>query len=86
MKAAIDKLSKGSMEDQQFAAAFGGTPSLPIEKLLKLRRPVQEKVVMLTALGLKQPAMREATFALAKKLSFNPQFPHLLVQAALATP
>jgi hypothetical protein len=42
-----------------------------------------EKRVMLTALGLRHPAVREPCFAMAKKLNYDARFPHLLLARAI---
>lgn len=47
---------------------------------------LEEKRVLLTALGLRDPAHRETYFALARKLNFEPTFPHLFLAAAMADP
>jgi hypothetical protein len=38
---------------------------------------------MLTALGLRHPAVREPCFAMAKKLNYDARFPHLLLARAI---
>jgi hypothetical protein len=46
----------------------------------------QEKLLALTALGVHDPAAREPCFALARKLNFDPRFPHLLIEQVLSDP
>jgi hypothetical protein len=86
LQTALDKLSKGTWEEKQFAGAFNNPSIMPIDRLMKLRISVEQKVILLTALGLRQPALRPPTFALARKLNFNPRFPHLLLKAVLDSP
>ena len=44
-----------------------------------------EKRLVLTAIGLHEPALRAAAFARARQCNFSREFPHHLVAAALAT-
>lgn len=81
LKAAADLLDKGDFEDRAFASALKGEASMSLAELLRaVRRPPREKAVLLTALGLRNPAARQACFELARKLNFDKRFPHLLIR------
>jgi len=45
-----------------------------------------EKLVLLTALGVSNPSLRTECFALARKLDFDRRFPHLLIKSILDSP
>jgi tetratricopeptide (TPR) repeat protein len=80
LKAAIDLMSKGDFEDRAYAAALSGKPTMSTKDLLRLLTRPREKVVILTALGLQDPANRAAYFELAAKLNFDRRFPYLLIK------
>jgi tetratricopeptide (TPR) repeat protein len=83
VNSAIALLEKADRDDRPFAAALKGQPDRPLDQLLRLRGPPNEKVLRLTALGLRDPAAREKCFALARKLNFDKRFPHLLIKQVL---
>ena len=80
LKAAIDLLAKGDYELRQFGKALAGAPPLPLDQMLRLRSTPREKVVLLAALGVQNPAWRGECFALARKLNYDRRFPHLLLE------
>jgi hypothetical protein len=81
---AIANLRKGSNEDRLFAAALVGKGTMPLAMLLRQRNTVNEKLLLLVALGLKDPAARPACFELARKLNYDRRFPYLLLNNAMA--
>lgn len=83
LKAAIESMTKGSFEERSYAAALSGKGGLPVKNVLRLRELPEQKVVILTALGLRDPGSREACFAMARKLNYDTRFPYLLLKAAL---
>ncbi len=83
---AIALLDKGAQEDRAFGAALAGKDSMPIAQLLRQRAEPGEKVVLLTALGLHRPEVRQVCFELAGKLNYDRRFPHLLLTSAMAGP
>ncbi|HEX8521631.1 MAG TPA: hypothetical protein VF669_05185 [Tepidisphaeraceae bacterium] len=85
MQSALGLLNKGAQEHRLFAAALQGKSPLPISDLLRLRNPPGEKKVLLIALGMKNPALREPCFSLAKKLNYDHRFPYLLLNSVLAS-
>lgn len=86
LKAAAEKLAKGDHEDRQFAAALDGTSPLSRSQIIRLRMTPRDKALVLTALGLRDPAGREEYFALARKLNFDRRFPYLLIDDVLRNP
>jgi tetratricopeptide (TPR) repeat protein len=83
--AAVKLLSEGDHEDRVFASALRNPSSVPINDLLRLRQYPAEKVLLLTALGIKHPTLRAPCFNLARKLNYDRRFPHLLVKSVLAS-
>ena len=83
LTSAVAALNKGDYDDRQYAAALSGTDAVPIDTLLRVREAVEEKRLLLTALGRRRPEVREACFALARKIDVDPLFPHLLVRRVL---
>ncbi len=67
------------------AAHFQGTARLTETALLDLPFSPSEKRLVLTAIGLHEPALRAAAFARARQCNFSREFPHHLVAAALAS-
>jgi len=86
LSAAIDLLDKGDYEDRAYAAAFKNAGAIPMKDLLRLRQVPNEKLVLLTALGVSNPSLRTECFALARKLDFDRRFPHLLIKSILDSP
>jgi hypothetical protein len=84
LRAACELLAKGDWESRQYGKALAGEAALPLPHLLRLRMSPQEKLVLVTALGVRDPASREPCFALARKLNFDPRFPHLLIADVLS--
>ena len=69
----------------RLAAHFQGTARLTEAELLDLPLGPAEKRLVLTAIGLHEPALRAAAFARARQCNFSREFPHHLVAAALAS-
>jgi tetratricopeptide (TPR) repeat protein len=89
LKAAIDVLAKGDRENRAYAAALrdgASAANMPLTELLRLRQRHEEKLVLLTALGLRDPAAREQCFALARQLNYDKRYPYQTIKAALDSP
>ena len=81
-RAAIGLAQAGPGERELIAAAVGeGQPDHARLRALALE-PARKRV-LLSLLGLRYPAEREAYFELARALDFEPTFPQLLVREAL---
>jgi hypothetical protein len=85
LQAAVDLLAKGRSEDQIFARALKGDPGTPLDDVLRQHQSPHEKAILLAAIGLRNPAGREKSFALAQKLNYDKRFPHLLLKQVLAS-
>jgi hypothetical protein len=86
LTAAIDALEKGDYDDKTVAAALKGSPTIPAKDLVRMRESVERKVITLAALGLVDAPNREMYFSMARKLNFEPTFPHLLVEKVVGPP
>jgi hypothetical protein len=85
LDAAVRLLSVGDFEDRAYADALTGKRSMPAADLVRLRYDVGEKVVVLTAIGVHDPASREICFEMVRKIDFDKRFPHLLIEHVLAS-
>jgi tetratricopeptide (TPR) repeat protein len=83
LNAATAILTKGKTEHRMFAEALNLKTNVPTEELLRQRLDGEEKLILLTALGLRKPDAREAAFALAQKLNVDRRFPHLLIKSVV---
>lgn len=83
---AADLLAKGRYEERIVAAALGGKPDRPIAEIVRLRGHPTEKRLWLAALGFRDPAARDACFALGRKLNVDPRFPHRLLRDVFNAP
>ncbi|MCX5658744.1 MAG: hypothetical protein NTW19_03360 [Planctomycetota bacterium] len=86
LTAATAALSEGRRENRAMAAALSGKPAMPFGKLVRLYDSPQQRAVCLVALGLADPSTREEGFALARKLNYNREFPHLFLRDAMDAP
>lgn len=86
LKEATDALSACLKESRAMAAALTGKPVMPFNKLIRLHDEPQQRAVCLVALGLADPAVRDGAFALAGKLNYHRDFPHLLLADVIAHP
>jgi hypothetical protein len=77
---AVKLLAAGKREQRAFAAALDGRPTMPTAQLVAEPMEPEEKVVLLTAVGVRDPGAREPCFALARKLNYDRRFPHLLLR------
>jgi tetratricopeptide (TPR) repeat protein len=83
LNAAIDLLRKDSPSDHDLIAAWLESETAPsADDVCLTPMPLRTKIAVLTILGLKHLAIREPCFNLAKRLDFDPQFPHLLIKGA----
>lgn len=80
---AVQAMEKADFEEQVFGKALEGKSDLPIERLLQYRLPPRTKVLVLTALGLKNPQWRGPCFELARKLNFDRRYPYIILEKAL---
>lgn len=82
---ALDAWSQAGDRFGRLAAHFTGEASLAPAEILDLPVSNAEKRIILAAVGLHEPALREAAFARARLCNFDPDFPRHLISAALAT-
>ncbi len=79
----VAALRQESRAQREIAACFSGeTPCIPGE-ISVFGEPPEYMAVVLTALGTRFPEHREAFFARARVLNFNPQFPHRFLNELL---
>jgi tetratricopeptide (TPR) repeat protein len=83
LKAAIDLLRQEEFDERQFAAALEGTGKMPLADVLELTDSPEQKMLIVTALGLHDPSARDACFALGRKLLYDKRFPYLLIAPIL---
>ncbi len=81
LRKAIELLAQGDYENRAFASALNGKADLPRARLLRLSMSLREKVVIVTALGVRDRDSRAACFDLARKLNFDRRFPYLLLKS-----
>ena len=74
---------EGSQCERHVAACFSGEKACVAEEIPVLGEAPNDAAIMLTALGIRFPEHREALFARARKLNFNPQFPHRFLAGIL---
>ncbi len=60
------------------------TPAVDPKNICAVRLPLEEKRILLTALGVHDPANRATYFDLARKLNIGPSFPYYFLQPILA--
>lgn len=79
----LELMKKGSKAFKQAAALLTAPSNASVERICDLPIDVDDKFVLLTALGLKDPAHKAAYHALAAKLDFMPDFPHQFIHGFL---
>jgi tetratricopeptide (TPR) repeat protein len=79
---AVGLLAKGDAESRAFAAALSGTDAIPVSQLGKMRG--RNKLLPVTALGIKDASVRKECFEIAAKLNYQKKFPQHLIAAVLA--
>lgn len=84
MQRAVDLLKEEGRNEQGYAAILEGDQKATLDKVLQLRMNREDKVVLLTALGVAKPQLRESCFTLVAKLNLIKQYPYLLIEEALA--
>ncbi len=81
---AIAALQTGSHE-LRYVARLLTTAPFDLERVCELRIPIEQKSVLLTAVGVHEPNHRARLHALAAQLDYRPDFPHHLLKQVLAT-
>jgi len=76
-------MSHGDYVSRAFADALSGKARIPLGDLLHLRAPPSQKLLLVTAQGLRDTAARNECFSLARKLNWDRRFPHLLLKQVL---
>lgn len=81
-KAAHDAMKKSNHESRQAAAQLDSDkPDATV--ICGLRMDIESKRILLTALGIRRPADQGVYFGLARKLNYNPEFPHQFLRSIL---
>lgn len=80
---AVAAMGKSDREGQR-AALLLNDKNPDAQAICNLRLDIESKRILLTALGVHQSADRSTYFALARKLNFNPEFPHRFLAQFLA--
>lgn len=83
LQEAIKLLGSGSHEDRAYAAALGGSPTMPAAQLVKLWRGYTVKRIYMAAMALRDTSNRAVYVPLGAKLNFDRRFPHQLIDRAL---
>lgn len=79
----LEVMKKSSKEYKQAAALFTSAPSANAEKICALAINADDKCVLLTALGVRDPEHKAVYHGLAAKLDFMPDFPHQFLHGFL---
>ena len=82
---AAAELQKGDYDDQALATFLREEQQPESADVIPVTHYVSTKRLILVAVGLLHPEVRGEAFNLARRLSFDPRFPHLLIQEALAS-
>lgn len=77
---AVDMLREGGGDDQEWAGVLGGSASPDSAGTLRMMSTLEQKPVLLAALGTRFPEDREEYFNLGRRLAFMPTFPSRLLQ------
>ncbi len=76
-------MAKADYDARCFAAALQGKSTLAPAELIRHPLATDEKAIVLTALGMRDPQERARYFALARKLNFSLRFPHYFLQSIM---
>ncbi len=80
---AAERLAAGGKEERQCAAWLNGTAAPKLDDVMELPMAVENKRILLSAMGVRYPELREACFQLAGTLNYDLRFPHLLLRKVL---
>ena len=75
--------TRESSDKRRIGAHLNGTAAMPLANLLDLSTRLEEKRILLAALGAHDPVNRAAFFARAAQCNVSRQFPHHLIAAVL---
>ena len=85
LKAALDQLKAGSLEDQAAAELLAEPGKVTAARARELMLDSVPKAILLAAIAPDVPAIeRKAILDLAEKLNYRPQFPHQFLQRTIA--
>ncbi|MES1168036.1 MAG: hypothetical protein ABUL61_02585, partial [Oleiharenicola lentus] len=79
---ALDQMQKEDNKHRRVASLLAA-PAPDARSVCAVRLRLEEKRVLLAALGVRDPANRAAYFALARKLNTGPGFPYYFLQPIL---
>jgi tetratricopeptide (TPR) repeat protein len=83
MEISVGMLAEGDAEDRAYAAAMSGAGTMPVSQLVRLRDRPEHKRLVLTALGMSDPAMRKECFEMVGKINYEKRFPQRLIEKVL---
>lgn len=84
INSAIGMLLEGTAEDRELAKMLAGKSDVTLNVLYHLPLGYEAKKLVLVALGLNVPKVKQPCFEAAKKLNFDHHFPYLTVAKALS--
>jgi predicted Zn-dependent protease len=79
----LELLAKRSWEERRVSRILGGEQEPVAEEVCALPMEPKMKAIVLTAMGVKYPAQRQAYFELARKLNYDRHYPHLFLKSVL---
>jgi len=74
---ALDKLGQ---DERRAAEYLLGKREMDPAKFIRIPTDVEQKLLLMAAMGMKYPQHREQFFALARKLNYGLEFPHLFLK------
>jgi hypothetical protein len=79
----LELLGKRSWEERRISTILAGEQEPVAEEVCALPMEPKMKAIVLTAMGVKYPAQRQAYFELARKLNYNRHYPYLFLKSVL---
>ncbi|MHC4344711.1 MAG: tetratricopeptide repeat protein [Planctomycetota bacterium] len=79
----VELLGRQGWEERRVSRLLGGEQEPVVEEVCALAMEPRMKAIVLTAMGVKYPAQRQAYFELARKLNYNRHYPYLFLKSVL---
>jgi tetratricopeptide (TPR) repeat protein len=79
----VELLGRQGWEERVVSGILAGEQEPVVEEVCALPMEPRTKAVVLTAMGVKYPAQRQAYFELARKLNYDRHYPYLFLKSVL---